>query len=221
VRKSLISDRLRARFLPKCQGSVEKDLCDEGMGGVFQQTPRDCMIEIQEVNEIFEKITETYEEPVPIGGRCESNVFYRVGDLSEDDLDLCAEYVAQRIINVVSPSTPQLLLKLPGGYTFFAERLSAILSEMIPGGKEIPLEQYIEKKIANGHGEKYRGHSAILITDVITTARSSLEAHTKATIRGIPVLAWACLIDRTFGPGPVPVVSALTGAPVRVLTQMG
>jgi orotate phosphoribosyltransferase len=75
--------------------------------------------------------------------------------------------------------------------------------------------------MSNGHGEKYKGHNAILVTDVITTARSSLEAHTRATLRGIPVLCWATLIDRTFGPGPVPVVSAFTGAPVRVLTQVG
>jgi len=60
-----------------------------------------------------------------------------------------------------------------------------------------------------------------MLTDVITTARSSLEAHTKATLRGVPVLCWATLIDRTFGPGPVPVVSALTGAPVRLLSRLG
>jgi orotate phosphoribosyltransferase len=88
-------------------------------------------------------------------------------------------------------------------------------------GKEIPLEQYLESKMSNGHGEKYKGCASILVTDVITTARSSLEAHTRATLRGIPVLCWATLIDRTFGPGPVPVVSAFTGAPVRVLTQIG
>ena len=88
-------------------------------------------------------------------------------------------------------------------------------------GKDIPVEQYFENKLSNGHGEKYKGCNTVLVTDVITTARSSLEAHTKATLRGIPVLAWATLIDRTFGPGPVPVVSAFTGAPVRLLTQIG
>ena len=173
-----------------------------------------------DINEIFERITETYEQPVPIGGRCESNTYYRVEALSESDLDACAEYVAYRIKNVVSPQAPQLFLKLPGGYSFFAERLCAVYSE-IAGGKEVPLEQYLESKISNGHGTKYRGYNAVLITDVITTARSSLEAHTKATLRGIPVLCWATLIDRTFGPGPVPVVSAFTGAPVRLLTQIG
>lgn len=174
---------------------------------------------MDEISEIFDRISETFERPVPIGGRCESTVYYRVEALSEADLDMCAEYVAYRIKNVVAPQKPQLFLKLPGGYSFFAERLAAFYSEIV--GKEIPLEQYLESKISNGLGTKYRGHNAILVTDVITTARSSLEAHTKATLRGIPVLCWATLIDRTFGPGPVPVVSAYTGAPVRLLTQIG
>ena len=177
------------------------------------------MSSVEDINEIFERITEHYEEPVPIGGRCESHVYYRVEDLTESDLNVCAEYVAHRIHNVISPQLPELFLKLPGGYTFFAERLCAMYSEI--AGREIPLEQYLESKLSNGHGQKYRGHHAILVTDVITTARSSLEAHTKATLKGIPVLCWATLIDRTFGPGPVPVVSAFTGAPVRLLTPIG
>ncbi len=176
---------------------------------------------MEEISEIFETITERYEMPVPIGGRCESHVYYRVEYLSEAHLNTCAEYVAQRIRNILSPQVPHVFLKLPGGYTFFAERLSTMYSELFPKAGEIPVEQYLESKLSNGHGEKYKGKNAILVTDVITTARSSLEAHTKATLRGIPVLAWATLIDRTFGPGPVPVVSAFTGAPVRVLTQIG
>ena len=178
------------------------------------------MIDIEEVNEVFERITEYYDNPVPIGGRCESTVYYRVEDLSESDLNACAEYVSQRINNVISPQAPQLFLKLPGGYTFFAERLFAIYTELNPRAN-VRLEQYLESKMSNGYAEKFRGANAILITDVITTARSSLEAHTRATLKGINVLCWATLIDRTFGPGPVPVVSALTGAPVRVLTRIG
>lgn len=175
----------------------------------------------EEISELFQPVTEVYQDPVPIGGRCESNVYYRVEDLNEEELNLCAEYVARRIRNVGAPQEPELFLKLPGGYTFFAERLCAVYSEMYARGREIPLEQYLESKLSNGHGEKYKGKNAVLVTDVITTARSSLEAHTKATLRGIQVLCWATLIDRTFGPGPVPVVSALTGAPVRMLTAIG
>jgi len=179
------------------------------------------MTDQADLEEIFESITEQYEEPVPIGGRCESTIFYRVEDLRDADLDACAHYVAERIRNVIAPQQPELFLKLPGGYSFFAERLCAVYSEMYNKGREIPLEQYLESKMSNGHGEKYKGCASILVTDVITTARSSLEAHTRATLRGVPVLCWATLIDRTFGPGPVPVVSAFTGAPVRVLTQIG
>ena len=179
------------------------------------------MVDADDLIDIFTSVTDEFEEPVPIGGRCESNVYYRVQDLSERDLDECAHYVTERIHNVCAPQNPQLFLKLPGGYSFFAERLCAIYSELYSPGKDIPLEQYLERKLSNGHGEKYKGHNTILVTDVITTARSSLEAHTKATLRGIPVLCWATLIDRTFGPGPVPVVSAFTGAPVRVRTQIG
>ncbi|MBX7138336.1 MAG: hypothetical protein K1X83_10155 [Oligoflexia bacterium] len=179
------------------------------------------MVDFDDISEIFERVTDRFEDPVPIGGRCESRTYYRVQDLTDSDLDICAEYVARRIKNVLAPQLPQLFLKLPGGYSFFAERLCAIYSELYAGGREIPLEQYLESKISNGHGEKYRGHNAIMVTDVITTARSSLEAHTRATLKGIKVLAWATLIDRTFGPGPVPVVSAFTGASVRLLTQIG
>jgi hypothetical protein len=179
------------------------------------------MISTEDISEIFSKITETYSTPVPIGGRCESNVYYRVEDLSEDDLNTCAEYVSQRIKNVLMPQEPQVFLKLPGGFSFFAERLCAIYAEVAGAKNDIPLEPYVESKLSNGHGEKYRGKNAVLVTDVITTARSSLEAHTKATLKNIRVLCWATLIDRTFGPGPVSVVSAFTGAPVRLLTRLG
>lgn len=171
----------------------------------------------EEIREIFEKITEFSQSPVPIGTRCESQYFYRVQDLNDGDLDRCALFVANRLLQTVSPLTPELLLKLPGGYSFFAERLAAVYNEL-HDGEDIPFEQYLESKFTNGFAEKYRGKNAVLITDVITTARSSLETHTKATLRGIKVICWATLIDRTLGPGPVSVVSALTGAQVRVLS---
>jgi hypoxanthine-guanine phosphoribosyltransferase len=179
------------------------------------------MPSIDDINDIFARVTERYSNPIPIGGRCESQVYYRVADLTEEELNTCAEYVARRIKDLLAPQHPQVFLRLPGGFTFFAERLAAMYSELNPKAGEIPVEQYTESKISNGHGTKYKNHNAILVTDVITTARSSLEAHTRATLRGIPVLCWATLIDRTFGPGPVPVVSAFTGAPVRVLTRIG
>lgn len=178
------------------------------------------MATFEEISEIFERISERYEVPVPIGGRCESNIYYRTEYLSEEDLNTCAEYVAERLISL-APQTPHVFLKLQGGFTFFAERLAAIYTELNPSVEEVAVEPYKEARLMNGLGERYRGKNAILVTDVITTARSSLEAHTKSTIRGISVLCWATLIDRTFGPGPVPVVSAYTGAPVRLTTQIG
>ena len=177
------------------------------------------IVDIEEIYEIFSKITDKYETPVPIGGRCESNHYYRTEELSEDDLNKCAYYVANRIKNVINPYYPELFLKLPGGYSFFAERLTAIYPEIDNRVTNVKLEEYTETKINNGFSETYKGRKAILVTDVITTARSSLEAHTKASLRGIPILCWATLIDRTLGPGPVSVVSSFTGAPVRVLTR--
>jgi hypoxanthine-guanine phosphoribosyltransferase len=174
-----------------------------------------------DVIDIFERVTEHFDVPVPIGGRCESNTYYRVEYLSEADLNTCAEYVAERLVDMLAPMEIHVFLKLPGGFTFFAERLAALYSEVTRSATDVMVEPYNEAKISNGLGEKYRGKNAILVTDVITTARSSLEAHTKATLRGIQVLSWATLIDRTFGPGPVSVVSSFTGAPVRVLTHIG
>ena len=113
-------------------------------------------IDIEEINDIFCKVTEEFEDPVPIGGRCESNTYYRVEDLTDEDLNTCARYVADRIKNLLAPNHPKLFLKLPGGYSFFAERLHTMYMELYaPKGHEIALEQYLESKISNGHGEKY------------------------------------------------------------------
>ncbi len=86
------------------------------------------MITVDDISSIFEKISEEYEEPIPIGGRCESRFYYRTEELSEDDLNACAEYVAFRLSNVVHPSEPDLFLKLPGGDSFFSEKTFAIFS---------------------------------------------------------------------------------------------
>ena len=110
-----------------------------------------------------------------------------------------------------------MFLKLPGGHTFFAERLYAIYSEMYPQSEEIVFEQFLDSKFQNGYFDKYRDYNTVFISDIITTAKSTLNTHTKITLKGIPVLCWVSLIDRTFGPGPVSVVSAFTGGPVRLL----
>lgn len=178
-------------------------------------------VSAEDIQDIFDSITERFENPVPIGGRSESHVYYRVEDLDDDQLNACADYVAHRVRNVVAPLDVHLFLRLPGGYSFFAERLCAIYSEITRSKEDIPLEQYLQSKFSNGYAERFRGMNAVLVTDVITTAHSSLEAHTRATLKGISVLCWATLIDRTFGPGPVSIVSALTGEPVRLLSSIG
>jgi hypothetical protein len=178
----------------------------------------DNIPERDEIEKIFNEITEKFDEPVAIGTRCISTTYYRVIDLDDKSLDKCARFVASRIHEAVSPLSPQLFLRLPGGYSFFAERLAGIYSEMWGKGEDVPFEQYLDSKFSNGYSEQYVGKTAVLITDVITTARSSLETHTKATLKGINVICWATLIDRTLGPGPVPVVSALCGEPVRLVS---
>ncbi|RMD87484.1 MAG: hypothetical protein D6808_01320, partial [Candidatus Dadabacteria bacterium] len=96
------------------------------------------MVDIEEINRIFDQITEYYDEPVRIGSRCESSVYYRVEDITDSELNLCAQYVAERTLEVCYPDFPELILKLPGGYSFFAERLAVVFSELSPGGKDIP-----------------------------------------------------------------------------------
>ncbi len=178
------------------------------------------MVSYEDIEVIFSRITEKFDDSIPIGGRCESSVYYHTSDLSEEDLDCCAEYAVDRIRKVLNTQNADVFLKLPSEHSFFAERLYQIYREYLPNPDALIFDTYSPTAITNGMGEKYRGRNTILINDVITTARSTLEAHSKATLRGIPVLCWATLIDRTFGPGPVPVVSAFTGAPVRVLTNI-
>ncbi len=172
---------------------------------------------MDKIKQIFDSITEYYETPIRIGSRCESNVYYRVEDLSSDDIQTCAEYIADRIIKVCHPHLPELLINLPGSFTGLAYILS---KELAPPGEELEVVSLDQVTGSNGRGSKLRTGHPVLVNDVITTARSCLEAHTKTTVMGASVLCWAALIDRTFGPGPVPVVASFTGAPVRLLEEV-
>jgi len=167
-----------------------------------------------EIEEIFEKITERFQEPIQIGSRCQSCVFYRVEDLSRKDLEVLAEFLSQRIINICSPVYPKFLVELQGSISGLAKVLADELRAFVPDIAVLPYE-----KIAamNGHRSKTRDMNIVLVNDVITTARSCLEAHSSATMRDCSVLCWAALIDRTFGPGPVPIAAALTGFPVELI----
>lgn len=175
---------------------------------------------MDDIREIFERITEHHSMPLRIGSRCESNVYYCVEDLRWDDLEQCAEYITDRIDNVCSPSRPTYLIDLHGGVT----GLAAILAEkMNADGGSVKVVRY--EDLEEGSQEEtadlnfLKGQDIVLVNEVITTARSCLEAHSRITLMGGTVLAWAALIDRTFGPGPVPVVAAFTGAPVRLIDR--
>lgn len=170
-----------------------------------------------EIKEIFEDITEYFDVPLRLSSRCETKVYYHVEDLTSEDLQVCAAYIAERIEKVCHPPLPEFIINLPGSYTGLASILSAELS---PPGEEIEVIRYDKMEAGNGFGKRLRNARVLLVNDVITTARSCLKAHTKTTMMGASVLCWAALIDRTFGPGPVPVVSAFTGAPVTLLEEL-
>lgn len=170
-----------------------------------------------DLREIFGTITEHYDVPVRVGSRCEANVYYRVEDLSARDLDSCAEYVAERITKVCQPTLPHLLVSLRGSYTGLAATLSKTLA---PPGESLEVLEYDALVSSPASSSRIKNANIVLVNDVITTARSCLEAHTRVTMMGASILCWAALIDRTFGPGPVPVVAAFTGEPVTLLERL-
>lgn len=169
---------------------------------------------MDEIKEIFARITERYEIPVRIGSRCEATTYYRVDSLVPSDLEICASYIADRIRNVCHPHQPELLIQLPGSYTGLVEILS---QELAAPGETLEVLPYEKIVPGNGVTKRIKNTPVVLVNDVITTARSCVEAHTKVTMMGASILCWAALIDRTFGPGPVPVITAFTGEPVTLL----
>ena len=170
----------------------------------------------KDIKEIFERITEHHSIPLRIGSRCESHTYYRIEDLGSDDIEQCADYIAERIYKVCQEQSPDLLISLPGSYTGIGLELAKALSTT---GENLPLIQ-LEKLNINLKKTELKGKKVILVNDVITTARSCLEAHTKVTMGGASILSWVALIDRTFGPGPVPVIAAFTGEPVILLEEI-
>jgi phosphoribosylpyrophosphate synthetase len=165
--------------------------------------------------ELFEKITERYEVPVKLSKNCESNTFYRVEYLSNEDIASCANYLSNRLLDCISPLEPDILLEMPGSTSGLAKEIAQYLAENhVPEPMILGLDEFNK---GNGSASQVKGKNAIIINDVITTGRSCLEAHSKLSLNGAHILAWVALIDRTFGPGPVPVVATLTGDPVNLL----
>lgn len=172
---------------------------------------------MEKIRNIIDRITEHYEFPIRLGSRCEANVYYRVEDLSTEDLDTIGAYLADRILNVCQPAHPQFLLSLPGSFAGLARVLSR---ELASGDESLEVINVDQLNSGNGRSHWLKNASVVLVNDVITTARSCLEVHTRATMLGASVLCWAAIIDRTFGPGPVPVVAGFTGTPVRLLEEI-
>lgn len=170
-----------------------------------------------ELREIFAGITEHYQSPLRLGSRCEANTYYRVEDLRFDDLRLCSNYLRERIYKICGNNLPRYLISLPGSYTGLAELLC---KELVDDGADCDLIDFRDIEKDESLASEIRGESVVLVNDVITTARSCLEAHSKVTILGAQVNCWVCLIDRTFGPGPVPVVATFTGEPVRLIEDI-
>jgi len=164
--------------------------------------------------EILDSITERREIPVRIGSHCESNIYYRIEDLSGGDIELCAKQLAEQILDVVSPAVPDVMLNLPGGYTGLAQELAKSMSEL--AFQEI-VAVSLTKNNYSEIKEKIKNKNVILVNDVITTARTCLAYHAQITMDNAGILGWATLIDRTFGPGPVPVISIMKGEAVVLL----
>ena len=171
----------------------------------------------QEIKELIDSVTEHYDVPVRVGSRCEASTFYRVEDLAKKELEVIAASLAARILPVCHPHYPAYFLPFAGTYTGIAEIIAEKIS---PPDHLMEVISYEDLYGDPTIGEKLRSNKVALISDVITTARSAVEAHTKATIIGGSVLCWVSIIDRTFGPGPVPVVTSFTGDPVTLLREL-
>lgn len=160
---------------------------------------------------IFEKVTERFESPIKLSRNCEANTFYRVEDLTDDDVSDCGEFLATRVLDT---GNPDILLEMPGSALNLANVLAEYLRQEYLLPKVISLDEF---NSLSSPSSVVKGKNVIIINDVITTGRSCLEAHSKLSLNGANVLCWVALVDRTFGPGPVPVVATLTGDPVRLL----
>ncbi len=171
---------------------------------------------MDDIRLIFEQITERYEIPIRIGSRCEASTYYHVDELSSADVELTGNYVSERVRKVCYPLKPTLLIQLHGPVTGLATVLS---KELASEAGDLEIINFDKVVPGNGVSTKLRGANVVLVNDVITTARSCVEIHTKVTMMNANVLCWAALIDRTFGPGPVPVVAAFTGEPVTLLEE--
>lgn len=161
--------------------------------------------------ELFEKVTERFSVPIKLSKNCEANTFYRVEDLSTEDIHYCAQYLAKRILDC---GEPDILIEMPGSVINLAQALASNIEEETTAPTVLTYDQFNQIK---GDNNNIKGKNVAIINDVITTGRSCLEAHSDLTLHGANVTCWVALVDRTFGPGPVAVIATLTGDPVSLL----
>lgn len=175
-----------------------------------------------QLRSIFANITEHYQMPLKLSSYCEANTYYQVADLSDEDISLCADYLCERIIDACGTETPEILINLHKNQTPLAQKIAEILSEqcILKSGEKVQVISLEKVEAGNGVRNLLAGRCVVLVNDVITTARSCLEAHSKTTLMGGKVMCWAALVDRTFGPGPVSVIAAFTGEPVTLLRKL-
>ena len=167
-----------------------------------------------DIKDIFDKITERYQTPIKIGSKCLSRVFYRIEYITDEDMATIAQTISDRIEKVCSPQHPDYLISLPGNHSELDKFLAL---ELGPFGDPLEIIPYDSLLGQQDIRDKIKNKNVVLVNDIITTARSCLEAHSMVTLNRASVLCWAALIDRTFGPGPVSIVASLTGEPVTLL----
>jgi len=165
--------------------------------------------------DLFEKITERYSVPIKFSKNCEANTFYRVEDLTAEDVNTLSAYLAKRTIDVLNPEEPEILVEMPGSTIGLAQAVAEAINDEL--GKMPNVISLNEFNKGNGARSATKGKMVVIINDIITTGKSCLEAHSELCMTGAKVGCWLALIDRTFGPGPVSIVAAMTGDPVKLL----
>lgn len=167
--------------------------------------------------ELFERITERFSVPIKLSKNCEANTFYRVEDLNSEEISVCSNYLAGRTLDVCSPEEPVVLVEMPGSSSGLADALAHSISMENTSNLQPRVVTLNEFNKGNGARSAVKGKNIAIVNDIITTGKSCLEAHSNLCMSGANVLCWIALIDRTFGPGPVPVVATMTGDPVKLL----
>ena len=156
---------------------------------------KDRLIEI-----IIEKAFKYSEEPVfkLVSGRM-SNYYFNCKAVTLHPEGMCL------IGNIVFDLVKDLSAKGIGGLTLGADPLAyavAYTSYL----KENPIEAFVVRKTAKSHGTMQwiegniaKGDPVIIVDDVITTGKSTIEAITRARETGLDIVKVIALIDRQEG----------------------